>query len=264
MNPTKQLWALVKGQFAAYPGFLVISLIFCFPLIWMHGPHPSLDLLIASPNLFLVGIYGCLMLAPEFLAMAPQGPSLGYGTDYLLTRALNRNVVARARTAFFLFIVLIGPAAMLLIAQQSPGLNVAPYSREVGLLCLSHIPGSSAVTTMPDFPNLVFVPNGKVLFAAWHLWSMLAVAAAVQILIYAIHRFKYRRFVFWLVFSVLAFGPLAAPYIPPLTRTLGAMSFGKQVFLSFAANQPLYWLLILVAAFAGQLWCEWRFSRLEY
>ena len=93
---------------------------------------------------------------------------------------------------------------------------------------------------------------------------MLAVAGAVQFLIYALYPFKYRRTAFWIFFSLLAFGPMAVPYFPSLTRSLGEMSVGKQIFLSFAANQPLYWFLILAAAFAGQVWCEWRFSRLEY
>ena len=39
---------------------------------------------------------------------------------------------------------------------------------------------------------------------------------------------------------------------------------GKGLFFTFATSQTLYWILTLVALFAVQWWCEWRFTRLEH
>jgi hypothetical protein len=88
---------------------------------------------------------------------------------------------------------------------------------------------------------------------------MLMAALTLQILILVLYPFKYGKIIFW----VFYFGLILIPLFDLTHLGKDEATVNEQLFFSFAAHQPLTWILTALAFVLTQLWCERRFARLE-
>jgi len=273
MNPNKQFWALVKFQLALYSAqFILLA-----PLVLMfsfhtstfvshlvHGYHPPLDQVLSNQNLFFVLFIGVILLAPEISrtpAMSAQWPT---GTEFLLTRALDRRLVIRARAALFYALLMITPLLALPAAIMNPDLQIHEYSSTQQQQILTAVQGSIPVQAAPgdNSAHDVIIHDGSLLVESWRYWELLSLAFATELMVMLIYPLKYRRYLIWVVFVVVVALPLAL-----LSHSLGGISgvgYREKLFFIFAAHQPAVWLCTGAALLLGQLWCEWRFTRTEH
>lgn len=269
MNTAKQFWTLLKFQPSINPFIFFMPLMFAMPLYMKyftgsiaHDYHPSLDLLLSNQNLFFVGFIGAMWLAPEVLQLGAANLMWYTGTEFLLTRAVDRHILYRARVAFFYFLILVVPLATFLFALKNPDLQIAEYHKISHQQILNQISGSiPAPTDKHGRSEEITIPNGNVLVEAWHLWIFLLTAIGTQVLIFLLYPLKYRRFIFWGIYIGIIFIPLFS--IRSSASMDEKLSPNESLFLSFAAHQFLFWILMALALVLGQLWCERRFARLE-
>jgi hypothetical protein len=258
MNTSKQFWALFRFQAVVHPHLFVLPIVFCAPLLFMLHRDTSLNLTMMTQNLFLVVLFGGLVIAPEIFAHASMNQPGGLGMEFFRTRAVDKAVLVRSKAAFFYIMILAAPIALILYLLPSPDLRVIIYSKAVRLECLRSVPGSSLVTGAGGHSNLVSIPSGNVLVAEWYAWKFLVLAAAVQVFVYWIYPSKYRRWFF--------FGLIIAVSVLPLIDALSqsdSVPWDERLFFLFSANQIVFWILALGAMVLGQLWCERRFAQLE-
>jgi len=258
MNSTKQFWTLLKFQSAVAPFAWVLPFAFCTPLMFMSQAEPSLNLLLLTQNLFLVLLLGALVLVPEIFTTASGNQTGGLGAEFILTRAVDRYMLARAKAVFFYIAALVAPLAIVIYSLRRPDLHVSIYPKLVQLDCLSHVPGSALITGNGGRSDIVSIPSGNVLIATWRTWEILALAIIVQVFVYVIHPFKHRRYFFWALILIVSFAPMLSTY-----SKRGSIPWDEHAFFCYAANQSYFWILAVGALFVSQIWCERRFGRLE-
>jgi hypothetical protein len=215
-------------------------------------------MLFFTQNLFLVVLLGALLLAPEMFSQSSTNQTVGLGAEFIRTRAVDKSVLVRAKAAFFFIVGMVAPVGVLLASLRSPDLRVAIYSRVIRLECLRCIPGSALVSDSGAHSNLVSIPLGNVLIAAWHAWQFLALAVAVQVFVYLIYPCKHRRFLFWAVIILVSLGPAIGSLLQGNT-----VPWDERLFFYFAAHQAVAWIAALGALVLGQAWCEHRYAQLE-
>jgi hypothetical protein len=269
MNKTKQFLALLKFQPLANSSIVVMPLMFAMPLFVKyftgsigHDYHPSLDLLVSNQYVFFVGVIGVMVLAPEILQSPMATGVWSSGTEFLLTRAVDRHLLLRARIAFFYVLVLVVPLSIFLMALKNPDLQVSEYHEISHRQVLTQIPGSiPAAADAHGKSEEITIPRGNILVESWHLWAYLFAALGTQLLIFVVYPFKYRRFVLIAIYMGLIFAPLLA--IRSSAARDERLSSDETLFFSFVAHQPLAWILMALALILAQLWCERRFARME-
>jgi len=259
MNTSKQFWALVRFHTLVSPFVWAMPLAFCVPLFMMVQSYPSLNLLIQVQNLFLVAVLGALVVAPEiFSGGAAAANGYGLGIEFIRTRAVDKAVLARSRAACFFATALVAPLLIAAYALVHPDVQVSIYPSSVLRDCLRYVSGSTLVANGTRRTDLVSIPSGNVLIAAWHIWEFLVVACLVQALVYLLYPLKHRRSIFWISIAVVSLSPLLG-----LFGHYDTVPLYEALFFRFASHQALFWSGALVALIAGQAWSEWRFARLE-
>ena len=270
MNKTKQFWALFKFQTTVNPFILFMPLVFGIPLLiplltssLTKSYHAPLETQLMIQNLFFVGFFGVMLIAPEKFQFGGSNVSSAYfGTEFLLTRAIDRPVLYRAKATLLYLLVLIIPLLTILHSLKEPDLIVDEYSKPVQQECLRQVPGS---TLMPAESkksprDTISIPRGNVLVTEWQFWSFLVTAIALQLLLALLYPFKYGKFVLWLLFFGMIFVPMFAEVHSIGNQTV---SLYETLFFSFSAHQLLFWSLTASALILTQLWCERRFARFE-
>lgn len=235
MNPIKQFWTLVKFQDIA-PAFAfyatVILGVYCLPLFDKRFVEA-----LFSSDLILYPSYASVAIMVA-IHQASLGGSFKEHNEFFLTRAIDRSILVRARSALFYLVVLTLPVFILLVF--------------------------TATTTIGRFAGFTFVsfPYGTTLAVSWLLWALLSAALSIQLLIYLAYPMKYRRPFLLVAVTVLIFSPLLwttycvlHPAVWPSTH--------RTLFLCFVAYQPVFWIVTLGVLIAGQLWCERRFTNCE-
>ena len=270
MNKTKQFLALFKFQTTINPFIwfmpLAFGMPFFLPLLMVPSSeayHPSLStIFISNQNLFFVGIFGAMIMAPEKFQMAASNlVSTYYGSEFILTRAIDRPILYRAKAAVLYLLVLTLPCLAIANSLRNTDLIVNESSKPVQQECLATVPGSTLMPTdkKRSWQSLISIPRGNVLVAEWQLWIMLIAAITLQLFILILYPFKYGKIVFW----VLYFGLILVPLFDLTHLGKDEATVNEQIFFSFAAHQPLSWILTGLAFVLTQLWCERRFARLE-
>ena len=271
MNKTKQFLALLKFQTTINPFIwfmpLAFGMPFFLPLFMVSFPkeyHSSLStVFMSNQNLFFVGIFGAMVMAPEKFQMAATNMvSAYYGGEFILTRAIDRPVLYRAKAAVLYLLVLILPCLAVANSLRSPDLIVSESSKQIQHQCLATVPGSTITPAKPEkkiWESLITIPRGNVLVAEWQLWVMLIAALTLQLFILILYPFKYGKIIFW----VLYFGLILVPLFDLTHLGKDEATVNEQLFFSFAAHQPLSWILTALAFIATQLCCERRFAQLE-
>ena len=267
MNKTRQFWALVKFQVAINPFVIAMPLAMATPyympyFLRLHDYHPDLSSLLQNQNLFFVGIMGFLVMAPEIMRSGAYSAAWPTGTEFLLTRAVDRYLAFRARTAFFYFLILVIPLFALLGALRNPSLQISEFDKALHRQILDQIPGSMpAPVDRNGRADLVTIPNGNALVESWRAWQFLFLAIGTQVFVLLIYRLKYRRFILWAAYLGLAFLPLII--ISTVGYKRAGLSPGETMFFVFVSHQWLFWLITIAALILGQAWCERRFATLE-
>jgi hypothetical protein len=282
MNKITQFWGLVKFQVAINPFVIVVPVAMLAPYyivsftIPLHDYHPSLDSLLFNQNLYFVGIIGFLLLAPEVMRSATSGAAWPTGTEFILTRAVDRHLVLRARSAFFYLLVLVIPVFALVAALRHPDVQVNEYDKVLHREVLDRIPGS--IPAPPDREGrsssvinstVIMIPNGNALVESWRSWEFLSLAIGVQVFLFLIYRLRYRRFIVWGTYLAFVFVPLVGIVNRGYNIVLrgyksGSPSLSVSMFFAFVAHQWLFWPMTIGALILGQVWCERRFASLEH
>ena len=206
-----------------------------------------------------------MWFAPEIFQFGTTAAVYSTGTEFLLTRAVDRSVLYRSRVVSFYLLVLVIPLISLFMAWPNPALQVGEYSKLSHQQILAHLPGSIAAP--PDKygrSTNIMLPTGNILVESWHLWIYLMIGVGTQILIFLIYPMKYRRPIFWTIYFGLIFLPLF--FSLHELKQIGKpekLSSSESTFFIFAAHQPFLWAMTALAVIFGHLWCERRFAHLE-
>jgi hypothetical protein len=272
MNKTRQLLALLKFQAALVP----LPIILAFPLalvspyyiplfihVSAHPYYPGLEQQLTNQNFFFAGFIGFMLLAPEMMMSTASSAQWPTGTEFLMTRAVDRRLVFRARAVLYYLVVLTLPLCGLPLSLGSPTLRVGEsgeteYQQQQ---VLDHMAGSTRAEA-DNYRHEIIIPNGNPLVQSWRIWSILCLVLGTQIVILLIYPLKYRRFILW--------GVLAAVVGIPLYLTFssiskgGGLAFNEVMFFGFVAHQGLVWVFTIAAVLLGQVWCERRFARMEH
>jgi len=267
MNKPKQFWTLLKFLTTINPTIWIMPLAFGVPFYLplltssiSKTYHPGFMDLFMNQNLFFVVMFGSIVLAPERFQFGASTLTASYsGTEFILTRAIDRPVLYRAKAAALYFLVLLLPCLAIATALNNPDLIVSEYSKTVQQECLAQVSGSVLLPAPKNRqPSLISIPRGNILVAEWQLGVYLITALLLQVLILILYPFKYARFAFWALFFGLIF-------IPVLYDIYGPSNFSTNahLFFAFAAHQVLFWIIFAAAFVLAQLWCERRFDRLE-
>jgi hypothetical protein len=211
MNRSKQFWALLKFQSRTNPLIWLMALALSVPFLFKSelpsSYHPSFHSVLDVQNLFFVGIFGVIVLFPDRFRFRGGNEAWTSGTEFLLTRAVDRRILLRSKSAFFYAFMMVAPVAVLLLTMRSPGLTMTEYSDTARKLCLESVPGS---VLLPDpsgsLAPLISMPHGGVLIEEWHCWLILCTIFGVQALLLLLYPFKRD----YALDTILALGMLSA------------------------------------------------------
>jgi hypothetical protein len=258
----KQFWALFQFQARLNSNlWRWVAFSFFFSLI---GRSENLEFVILDPT-FLVAV----MVSPGFLHQAWKSRRVQNGSEFLLTRAVDRSILYRSNAAFVYLLVLVLPVLFLLFDLHSPGIHFSLPPSISPQFALSHMPGSTVTAGATGDGNGLFAPFGRLLAGSWRLWTCLAAIGGIQMLFLC--RFGFVRWitgrlnVYGQVLLLCAAMAFVFLYFQVPTNPLWLFWFfiTEHVFFAFAAHQILFWILTLPLMVANELWCERRFARLE-
>lgn len=121
-----------------------------------------------------------------------------YSGDFLLTRAIDRPVLFRSRTALFWALVLLPCALLFAVASWRPSLSVElPLkSPAIAEYYLQNLPGAEVVRTTKS-TRVIASPRGKLALATGLSLASVCAAAAAQFAIYALLPLRWRKWIFW-------------------------------------------------------------------
>jgi hypothetical protein len=264
MTKSRQFWALFKFLATINPLVWLMPFAIGVPLLLSKASSaagvPILYSLTATQNLFFVGILGVWALVPE-MGQGARG-TWAAGSEFLLTRAVDRPVLYRARAALFYVTICVIPLACLAHSLREPELKFKLYAKSVVQKCLVSVPGS---TQAPDPAgsnwSIISAPQGNVLVDSWQLWTFAVTALGIQVLLALVYPWKHRVFIFYAVFLFYVLAPLFAEFLFP--RADGA-SYTNLFFFTFTAHQAAFWIVTAFVLVLGQLWGERRFCRLDH
>jgi len=276
MNPTKQFWTLVKFQYVLSPLLWFLPLIAGFssliPFLIAKDSansnyHPDLSLFFfTNQGFFFVCIFGSMIISPEKFQFSRMKSVDGYtGTEFLLTRAVDRPVLCRSRAFLLYLLFLLLPACTVLYFLPAPNLIVRESSKAETQQVLAHIPQTVLVPeSNPYMQPSIAIPLGKVLIAEWQLWTMILAILALQFFVFLFYPYKYGPPIFWMICYGSLFVPILLPMRDLGKHAHGVMSPAENLFFFFAENQSVAWIGAAFAVVLCQLWCERRFARMEF
>jgi len=264
MNKFRQFWAIFKFQVSVNPFVILLPLAMAMPYFIPYfyagkDTHPDLVSLLSNANLFFVGLIAVILLAPEISRYKAYNAMWPTGTEFLLTRAVDRPMVLRARSAFFYFLILVIPVFTLFWTLKAPDLQVREYDKLAYEKILDQVPGSIAgPASHPGMAEEITIRNGTSLVGLYHIWIYLCIAVCTEVFVYLIYPLRYRQIILWVTFYACVFIPSARFVL----HTNGP-SLGETVFFAYVAHQALLWITAIAAVILGHLWCERRFERME-
>jgi hypothetical protein len=266
---TRQFFALLRFSALINPFIWIFPLAFGFPALMMSQVNlpgaESLESLLPVQNIFFVAIIGVSVLAPDMMQTRfSRNAGSWSGSEFLLTRAIDRPCLYRARAALVFALALVLPVFLIARSINAPDLTVYGNSKQLQSACLDAVAGAKSV---PDPTNhratLLFLPRGHVLVSEWQLWYVLMALLFVQLVIPAIAPFKYGLFIFYAVFGC---GTLAPLYwrLHQIGHHGQSQSPEESIFFFFTSHQVPFWLGTALAWIGCQLVCERFFTRQEF
>jgi hypothetical protein len=265
MNSTKQLRALIKFHISS-PSIWLVAAALGIPALGSYllneraFPLP-LYLQVQGENLALIGVFTAFFIAPERFLSSNQSTWTS-GTEFLLTRAVDRSILYRSRAMLLYLMVLIFPLISILVALRSPDLIVTELSAKVQPECLSNLPGSTLLSEIYGLPpTRIFIPQGSVLIALWHFWLSLVAIIMFQALLLILSSMRWKRFIFFALLGAFFFGSFQSD---SYFDEIGSTTLYERLFFAFIANQALFWVATVCLILPKQLWFERHFARLEF
>jgi hypothetical protein len=266
MNAAKQFFALFKFQAAIKPFIWMIPFIVSTPF-FIRTDNLFSDIEHADSNIYFIVFFVIVMVAPEYFQFGASAVQYISGTEFLLTRAVDRHLLHRTRSVFAYGIVLLLPTLFFLAALFHPSADLSDYSTEQKQAIVQNIPGS-LLHQVPDKDGMqerILVPRGNILLAAWHLWQFLLAAILGQFFVWLIAPLPYRQFLFGAIFLCIIFIPFVSLFaLSSSIVDIHSISWNEKLFFIFAAHPLLFLVLSLAVAVLVQLWCERRFVQLEH
>ena len=186
------------------------------------------------------------------------------GTEFLLTRAVDRPVLYRSKAFLLYTLFLLLPVGTVIYFLPAPDLIVQESSKAESQQILAHIPGTVLVSQTNRYlePNIT-IPFGKVLIAEWQVWVTILAILTLQVLILLFYPYRFGPALFW----VICYASLLVPAFLPLwnigKHSRGSTSPAENLFFFFAGHQPMAWIGAALAVGICQWWCERRFAGLE-
>lgn len=264
MTKTNQFWALFKFQLRMNPFVWFMTFGF-FGLIFIQQVG-ALAWQLSTPNIFFVTFIGVFILAPDLITWGNAGVASSTGTEFLMTRALDRRLLCRAKTTVFYLVVLLIPLALLLGSLPKPHLEISVRSEVQQKIIQNHLPGTLLLhdtQTTHGKEGHLLIPMGKLLVRSWQIWKIFLAAILTQLALWLIAPFKRRR----VMLGILYFGMILLPFVPLLSHDIHhphASATEEMLFFFFSSHQSLVWLGTLLVCGAAQFWSEWRFARIEF
>ncbi len=288
MNKQHQFWTLIRFQISGQTivFFIVWPLAFAMmSWIYLHNTPSNLshDLgwLLFGNFWLLVPFIATSLLAPELSFVRASLLAGWSGTEFLLTRATDRHIVLRVRSALFYGLILLIPCILFLGTLKTPELQLKVSDARIYPLILNQIPNcipmpidkvspksleksTAKKECSQNFSKEIRILNGRVMIGSWRIWAFLCIGLATQLFLFLICSLRYQKFLFWGICALMIFFPEGLLMATNDTVMQFSWINSKELlFITFAAHQPLCWLITIPALILGQLWCEKRFARME-
>jgi len=266
MSTIKQLWALARFQLAINQALLLcLALGSGFPciiecLIFRDTKFPlSLDLLIRNQLIYFVLIFGPMLLAPNLGNSRKRDSIRAAGSEFLITRAVDRHLLFRSRSLLFFFLLLVIPLIGIASSLHHPELKVYAANGDLFQRILHQFPGS--IQGPPDTDGKlkdISIPTGNILVGSWRIWLPLCIGVITLISLTLARKVKY---IWWFLMplglvllyyfcfpSVFYHGASGSRY--------DGQDLNTALFFFFATHQALCWLIALPALFLSLFWYE--------
>lgn len=269
MKTPSQFWTLFRFHALASPWIWFMPLVLGFQ--GFIGPtHFYGDLntaLIFFNQLSWIPLMlAAMIFLPEFFlggawtTVQTQQQVQSFGADFVLTRAVDRPSVFRARGALFWCIIGVSIVSWIVAAAFTPGFTLELSSRsgaaQNAAYYLQHLPGSFIEKTAQNGDVTIKAPFGnlqiKVLMGA----TALFMSMAWVILLPLVSRLPHRRWIYWGMFVV---GILGVSFLPILGR-----SPLEPVLVLGLAHLPFVGAVALIAPAGGQLLAERLLRPIEF
>ncbi len=216
MSKIKQLWALVRFQLAMKPilffllmagGFPYILTIIGFFVSRNSKFTPPLELMMGNQTLYMAAIFAPLLLAPDLGGPGKTNGIGASGTEFLLTRAIDRPLLFRSRSLLFFFLLLAIPLIGLVGSWNYPDLQISESNHSFYEQVLNHLTGSITGAADKEGRNTaITIQKGNILLALWYIWLPLGVGSISLLLLTLFRKFKYGSLFFLpLVFAMIFF-----------------------------------------------------------
>jgi hypothetical protein len=273
MKPLPQFFALLRYHAFASPWIWVFPFAFGMqPLIligmgahWssLGVPLSSLTMLTIAPMFIASFVFAVekIFAGTPWLTGQTHQQIQTFSGDFLLTRAIDRPVLFRARVALYWLLIALPFVILLVMVLWRPALEIEMSLKKPNLadFYLSHLPGAE-ITRTTKSTQVMTSPYGNVALAAAMTVIGLAAGAVWQSLVFVIVRFPFRRELFFgLFFGSILTGPF-------LMRSSSGDSAGflEQAILWIMSH--LVWCTagILLLAVASYFFSALRDRKLEY
>jgi hypothetical protein len=267
-------WGLLKIEIAAHLMQLrMLALFLLIPVVSQFLVTGTLSSITGPPYDFTLPnneIYFLVYLPMFFAAVfgiGPVGRMSGQSLDFILTRAVSRKAIFRAKIAVYLICV----ATPLLISivsstfQSETVLQRFPHYPEHSHplaerqdIYLKSFPGSYETTLAPNNLGIsegrVHIPGGNIWLSFWSAWRLLLLAFIVQALgVWTMRRQKLYGFLMVAPFALV----VVKLWLDP------ANVWMNDAFLFFHGHWPLLWLGLLIFAARVQHYGERQFQKIE-
>jgi hypothetical protein len=273
MKPLPQFFALLRYHLFASPWIWVFPFAFGLQPVILLAATPSwrsLGVVISSVPMIFVGqlmvvsfVFAVekMFVGNSWLTAQTHQQVQTFSGDFLLTRAIDRSVLFKARTALYWMLVLLPFVILLTVVLWKPALEIemplkAPNHAD---FYLTHLPGAE-ITKTTKSTQVVTSPYGNVVLAAAMTLAGAAAATFWQTVLYLILRLRFRKVIFWGFFMG---GIMTGPF---LVRSGSGSSVGiLETALVWSMNHlVLSALLVLLLAVASYFFAASRDRELEY
>ncbi len=258
MKPLPQFFALLRFHACASPWIWVFPIAFGMqPIIhfWGAGNNwGNLTIALLGSNMMWITpiLFAATVFIPElFVGMQGTTPQThpmaqGFSAEFLLTRAVDRPVIFRSRVVFYWILALIPVLVLLALAAWRPSISIeiplkSPGS---GAMYLQSLPGAFVAKTTKT-TEVITSPTGRLAIAGTLALVSVLFTAFGQGFVFAISRFKFKRWIFYTVFI----GGIVSPIL--LMFANQERSFENLIFLIL--NHPVA-AVGLTGLFVGAAW----------
>ena len=268
MKPLQQFFALLRFQFFATPRLWIFPVAFSFQPYFslMSGDHwwGLSSALLGSNMLFMIPMMlAAFVFTPELwtgmtgATLQTQQNLQGCSADFLLTRAVDRPAVFRARAALFWIFVLLPAIFLLGLAAWRPSVSIdVPLKPPgAGMVYLETL-ASASVTKTTSYAQTISLPTGRLAIVGTLVLLSIACSAFWQGFVFAISGFKFKR---W-IFGAAVIGVIASPFL-----MLSGRSRSLENLVFHILKHPIV-AVVLTAIFVAAAWAfsAARAKRIEY